>query len=63
MIEIDANEMTFVAFPYLEVESPTEEELKEVVELLGYTMEETSSLSIYEILRQRGIKPRSPKGL
>lgn len=63
LIEIDVNEKTFVPFPYLEVESPTEEELKEVVELLGYTMEDTSSLSIYEILRQRGIKPRSPKGL
>ena len=63
LIEIDVNEKTFVPFPYLEVESPTEDELKEVVELLGYTMEDTSSLSIYEILRQRGIKPRSPKGL
>lgn len=63
LIEIDVNEKTFVPFPYLEVESPTEEELKEIVDLLGYTMEDTSSLSIYEILRQRGISPRSPKGL
>lgn len=63
LIEIDVNEKTFVPFPYVEVESPTEEELKEVVELLGYTMEDTSSLSIYEILKQRGISPRSPRGL
>lgn len=63
LVEIDVNEKTFVPFPYLEVESPTEEELREVVELLGYTMKETSSLSIYEILKNRGISPRSPKGL
>lgn len=63
LIEIDINEKTFVPFPYLEVESPSEEELEEVVTLLGYTMDDTSSLSIYEILRDRGIKPRCPKGL
>ena len=63
LIEIDVNEKSFVPFPYLEVESPSEEELEEVVNLLGYTMEDTSSLSIYEILRQRGISPRSPQGL
>jgi len=60
LIEIDVNEKEFVPFPYLEVESPNEEELKEVVELLGYTMEETSSLSIYDILKERGLTSSTP---
>lgn len=63
LVEIDVNEKTYVPFPYLEVESPSEEELEEVVSLLGYSMEDTSTLSIYEILRERGIKPSSPEGL
>lgn len=63
LVEIDINEKHYVPFPYLEVESPSEEELEEVVKLLGYTMEDTSSLSIYEILEARGLKPNSPKGL
>ncbi len=63
LVEIDVNDPSFVPFPYLEVESHSEEELKEVVELLGYTMEDTSALSIYEILASRGIKPESPEGL
>lgn len=63
LVEIDVNDKSFVPFPYLEVESHSEEELKEVVELLGYTMADTSALSIYEILAMKGIKPSSPEGL
>ena len=63
LVEIDVNEKTYVPFPYLEVESTSEEELEEVVTLLGYTMEDTSALSIHEILRARGITPNSPEGL
>lgn len=63
LIEIDVNEKSVVPFPYLEVESSTEEELQEVVSLLGYTMDDTSALSIHEILVERGITPNSPKGL
>ncbi|HSL86984.1 MAG TPA: CYTH domain-containing protein, partial [Bacteroidales bacterium] len=63
LVEIDVNDKSFVPFPYLEVESHSEEELEEVVELLGYTMEDTSALSIYEILALRGIKPDTPEGL
>ena len=63
LVEIDVNEKEFVPFPYLEVESPNEEELKEVVALLGYTMEETSAKSIYEILKERGITTSTHKGL
>ncbi len=63
LVEIDVNDKAFVPFPYLEVESHSEEELEEVVKLLGYTMEDTSSLSIHEILEKRGLKPNSPEGL
>jgi adenylate cyclase, class 2 len=63
LVEIDVNDKEFVPFPYLEVESPSEEELEEVVKLLGYSMEDTSSLSIHEILEARGLKPKSSEGL
>lgn len=63
LVEIDVNDKSFVPFPYLEVESPSEEELEEVVALLGYTMEDTSSLSIHEILKERGLSPETPEGL
>lgn len=63
LVEIDVNEKTYVPFPYLEVESASEEELQEVVTLLGYTMEDTSALSIHEILKERGFQPSSPEGL
>ena len=63
LVEIDVNDKEFVPFPYLEVESPSEEELEEVVKLLGYSMEDTSSLSIHEILEARGLKPDSAEGL
>lgn len=63
LVEIDINEKEFVPFPYLEVESPTVEELEEIVALLGYTMADTSSKSIFQILEERGLTPTTPKGL
>lgn len=63
LIEIDINEKEFCPFPYIEIETHSEEELKAIVELLGYTMEDTTSSTIYEILNKKGIKPNSPKGL
>lgn len=50
LIEIDINQKDFCPFPYIEIESTKEEELEEVVHLLGYTMKDTTSKSIYEIL-------------
>lgn len=55
LIEIDINDKSFCPFPYIEIESPTEEELKKTVELLGYTMKDTTSLSIYDILKNKGL--------
>lgn len=51
LVEIDINDKSFCPFPYLEVESESEDEMKEVVTLLGYSMEDTTSLSIHDILK------------
>jgi adenylate cyclase, class 2 len=56
LIEIDINDKSFCPFPYIEIETAYEEELKEVVRLLGYKIEDTTSKTIYEILSDRGIK-------
>jgi adenylate cyclase, class 2 len=56
LIEIDINDKSFCPFPYIEIETAYEEELKEVVLLLGYKLEDTTSKTIYEILSDRGVK-------
>jgi adenylate cyclase, class 2 len=56
LVEIDINDKSFCPFPYIEIETAFEEELKEVVLLLGYTMEDTTSKTIYEILDHKGVK-------
>ncbi|KEI06654.1 CYTH domain-containing protein [Clostridium botulinum] len=53
LIEIDINEKSFCPFPYIEIETSIEAELKEVVTLLGYTMEDTTSKTIYQIIEER----------
>ncbi len=50
LIEIDINDKDFFDKPYIEIESKDEEELKEVVYKLGYTMEDTTSETIYELI-------------
>lgn len=50
LIEIDINEKSFCPFPYLEIESTKDQELHEIVTLLGYSLEDTTSETIYEIL-------------
>lgn len=55
LIEIDINDKSFCPFPYIEIESPTGEELEEVVNLLGYTIQDTTSETIYEILSKKGV--------
>ncbi len=55
LIEIDINDPSFCPFPYIEIESADEDEIKEVVKLLGYTMNDTTSKTIYEILEDEGI--------
>ncbi|MDR5587387.1 MULTISPECIES: CYTH domain-containing protein [Clostridium] len=63
LVEIDINEKKFCPFPYLEIETTSEENLDKVVKLLGYTLEDTTSQTIYDILAERGFTPNSPKGI
>jgi adenylate cyclase, class 2 len=54
LVEIDINDKSFCPFPYIEIETAYEDELQEVVELLGYNMKDTTSKTIFEILADRG---------
>ncbi|WBW98777.1 class IV adenylate cyclase [Oceanirhabdus sp. W0125-5] len=54
LVEIDINDKSFCPFPYIEIETANEKELEEVVSLLGYTLEDTTSATIYEILQNEG---------
>jgi adenylate cyclase class 2 len=56
LIEIDINDKNFCPFPYLEIETDSVENLDKVVKLLGYTLEDTTSKTIYDILKARGIE-------
>ena len=51
LIEIDINEKEFCPFPYIEIESESEAEIEEVLSLLGYSLQDTTSKTIYEILQ------------
>jgi adenylate cyclase, class 2 len=55
LVEIDINDEKFCPFPYIEIEGCDEKELIEVVELLGYSMSDTTSKTIFEILGERGL--------
>lgn len=64
LIEIDINDPSFCPFPYIEIETTSESELNEILNILGYTIEDTASKTIYEILSERGISPANKnKGL
>ncbi|WMJ80597.1 CYTH domain-containing protein [Clostridium sp. MB40-C1] len=52
LIEIDINDKNFCPFPYIEIETLKEDELKEVVELLGYSLTDTTSKTIYDIIKE-----------
>lgn len=53
LIEIDDVEGTEYPFPLLEIETQQEEELHEIVRLLGYKPEDTTALTMTEILEIR----------
>ncbi|MBC8060792.1 MAG: CYTH domain-containing protein [Clostridiaceae bacterium] len=55
LVEIDINDIDYCPFPYIEIESTKEEELIEVVGLLGYKMEDTTSKTMNEILKDTNI--------
>lgn len=55
LIEIDINDKSFCPFPYIEIETSYEKELEQIVNLLGYTMKDTTSKTIYELLNEKGV--------
>lgn len=63
LIEIDINDKSFCPFPYLEIETSSEEKLKKILDLIGYTIEDTTSKTIYELLEERGLAQGKGKGL
>lgn len=58
LIEIDDVEGDEYPFPLMEVETMDERELREIVELLGYTMADTTSRTMTEILAARSSEAR-----
>ncbi|SFD15377.1 class IV adenylate cyclase [Clostridium uliginosum] len=63
LIEIDINDKSFCPFPYLEIETSSEEKLEKVVTLLGYKLDDTTSKTIYDILAERGLFNKNNKGI
>ena len=53
LIEIDDVKDREYPFPLLEIETQYEEELREIVELLGYAMTDTTSMTMTEIMEKR----------
>lgn len=56
LVEIDINDKSFCPFPYIEIESKNEDDLMTTISILGFTMEDTTSKTIYEILKNKGVK-------
>lgn len=54
LVEIDINDKNFCPFPYIEIETDSEEKLERIVKLLGYTMEDTTSKTIYQLIEEEG---------
>lgn len=52
LIEIDINDKNFCPFPYIEIETDSEEKLEKIVKLLGYTMKDTTSKTIYQLIEE-----------
>ncbi|OPX48900.1 class IV adenylate cyclase [Clostridium thermobutyricum] len=52
LVEIDINDKAFCPFPYIEIETDSEENLETIVSLLGYSMKDTTSKTIYQIIKE-----------
>ncbi|MBU5454119.1 class IV adenylate cyclase [Caproiciproducens sp. MSJ-32] len=63
LIEIDINDKSFCPFPYIEIETKSLESLEEIIKLLGYTLKDTSSKTIYEYLEERGVNKNNTAGI
>ena len=52
LVEIDINDKAFCPFPYIEIETYSEENLETIVSLLGYSMKDTTSKTIYQLIKE-----------
>lgn len=52
LVEIDINDKSFCPFPYIEIETDSEEKLEKIVKMLGYEMKDTTSKTIYELIAE-----------
>ncbi|WP_297635438.1 CYTH domain-containing protein [uncultured Clostridium sp.] len=52
LVEIDINDKSFCPFPYIEIETDSEENLAKILSLLGYTMKDTTSKTIYTLIEE-----------
>ena len=52
LVEIDINDKSFYPFPYIEIETDSEEKLEKIVTILGYEMKDTTSKTIYELIAE-----------
>ncbi|WP_195970959.1 class IV adenylate cyclase [Clostridium thermobutyricum] len=52
LVEIDINDRDFCPFPYIEIETDSEENLETIVSLLGYSMKDTTSKTIYQLIKE-----------
>ncbi len=52
LVEIDINDKDFCPFPYIEIETDSEENLETIVSLLGYSMKDTTSKTIYQLIKE-----------
>lgn len=52
LVEIDINDKDFCPFPYMEIETDSEENLETIVSLLGYSMKDTTSKTIYQLIKE-----------
>lgn len=50
LVEIDINDKEFCPFPYIEIETSSEQSLQNILDLIGYTMEDTTSKTIYQLI-------------
>lgn len=53
LVEIDINDKNFYPNPYVEIEGDSKENIENVVKILGYTMEDTTSKNIFDIIKDK----------
>ncbi len=55
LVEIDVNDKDFYPNPYIEIEGDSKEDIEKVVKILGYTMKDTTSKNIFDIIKDKKI--------